>query len=251
MLSNEEDIVGEIVRFYEKLYSHEDSQILGFEGVEWAGIDTVLSEWLKRPFNEEEIKEAVFDCDGSRAPCPDGYSMMVFQAHWDIVKANIVKVFNEFYRSGIINGISNETYICLVPKKLNSCRVGDFRPISLVNSLYKIIAKVLAKRLQAVLGKTISQSQGAFVAGRQILDVVLVANEVVEDYRRRKKKGLVFKIDFEKAYDNVKWGFWTLCYKERILEANGDVGLRGAFLLSPTQSLLTVDRGENLEALKD
>ena len=149
----------------------------------------------------------MFDCDGSKAPSPNGYSMMVFQAHWDIVKADLVKVFDEFYRSGIINGISNETYICLIPKKLNSCRVGDFRPISLVTSLYKIIAKVLAKRLQAVLGKTISQSQGAFVAGRQILDVVLVANEVVEDYRKRKKKGLVFKIDFEKAYDNVSWGF--------------------------------------------
>ena len=207
VLTNEEDIVGEIVRFYEKLYSYADSEILGFEGVEWVGIDTLLSEWLERPFNEEEIKEAVFDCDGSKAPGPDGYSMMVFQAHWDIVKVDILKIFEEFHRTGIINGITNETYICLIPKKINSCRIRDFRPISLVTSLYKIIAKVLARRLQAVLGKTTSQAQGAFVAGRQILDVVLVANEVVEDYKRRKKEGLVFKIDFEKAYDNVRWGF--------------------------------------------
>ena len=76
-----------------------------------------------------------------------------------------------------------------------------------MTSLYKILAKVLTKRLQAVLGRTISQAQGTSVAGRQILDVVLVANEVVEDYTRRKKKGLVFKIDFEKGYDNVSWGF--------------------------------------------
>ena len=77
----------------------------------------------------------------------------------------------------------------------------------MVTSLYKIIAKVLAKRLQTVLAETISKYQGAFVAGRQILDVVLVANEAMEDYRRGNRKGLVFKIDFEKAYDNVSWDF--------------------------------------------
>ena len=85
-----------------------------------------------------------------------------------------------------------------------------------MTSLYKIIAKVWAKRLQAILGETISISQGAFVAGRQILDVALVANEVVEDYRR-KKQSLVFKIDFEKAYDNVKWGFLDLVLQKKNL----------------------------------
>ena len=85
-----------------------------------------------------------------------------------------------------------------------------------MTSLYKIIAKVLAKRLQAVLGGTISNFQGAFVEGRQILDVVLVANEVVEEYRKGKKKGLVFKIDFEKAYDNVRWGFLDFVLQRKI-----------------------------------
>ena len=67
------------------------------------------------------------------------------------MKCDILKVFEEFYRSGVINGISNKTYICSIPKKLNSCRVRDFRPISLVTSLCKIIANVLAKKLQVVL----------------------------------------------------------------------------------------------------
>ena len=153
------------------------------------------------------MKAAVFECDGNKAPGPDEFSMAFFQSQWDTVKTDIMKVFKEFYKSGIINGITNETYICLIPKKLNSCRVKDFRPISLVTCLYKVIAKVLAKRLQTVLGETISKSQGALVAGRQILDVVLVANEAIEDYRRCKKEGLVVKIDLEKAYDNVSWDF--------------------------------------------
>ena len=206
-VAREEDIVREIISYFKGLYSNQVSQFRGFVGVEWKGITNTLSDWLERPFSEEEVKEAVFECDGSKTPGPDGFSLAVFQTQWDTVKTDMMKVFEEFYGSGIINGISNETYICLIPKKLNSCRVRDFRPISLVTSLYKIIAKVLAKRLQSVLPKTISKYQGAFVAGRQILDVVLVANEAVEDYRRGNREGLVFKIDFEKAYDNVSWDF--------------------------------------------
>ena len=115
--------------------------------MEWKGIDNSLANWLERPFTEMEVKEAVFQCDGNKAPGPDGYSMAVFQSQWEMVKTDIIKVVEEFHGSGIINGITNETYICLIPKKLNSCRVSDFRPISLVTSLYKIIAKMLAKRL--------------------------------------------------------------------------------------------------------
>lgn len=67
-------------------------------------------------------------------------------------------------------------------------KIGDYRPISLVTSLYKILGKVLSKRLQDVLGGTVSLSQGVFVQGRQILDVALAANEVVEEYRSLHKE---------------------------------------------------------------
>ena len=94
----------------------------------------------------------------------------------------------------------------MIPKKSNSSSARDFRPISLVTSLYKIISKVLSFRLKEVLVDTIVETQGAFVTGRHILDVVLGANEVVE-YRKAGKSVVVFKIDFEKAYDCVEWGF--------------------------------------------
>ena len=86
----------------------------------------------------------------------------------------------------------------------------------MVTSLYKIIAKVLSGRMRKVIHETISSSQGAFVEGRQILDAVLIANEVVDEKRRSEEEGIDFKIDFEKAYDHVDWGIL-----EHVLERKG------------------------------
>ena len=74
----------------------------------------------------------------------------------------------------------------------------DLRPINLVGGLYKILTKVLANRIKRVMDKVISKSQNAFVEGRQILDAVLITNEIVDSTLRRKKCGLIYKLDIEK-----------------------------------------------------
>jgi hypothetical protein len=85
--------------------------------------------------------------------------------------------------------------------------VRDFRPISFVGGIYKIISKVLANRFKSVLGKIISNTQNAFVGGRQILDLVLIANECVDSQIRSGDLGLLCELDLEKAYDHVNWDF--------------------------------------------
>ena len=74
----------------------------------------------------------------------------------------------------------NATFISLIPKKVDAVEVRDFRPISLIGGVYKIIAKVLANRLKLVLGDIVHESRNAFVKGRQILDFVLIANECLD-----------------------------------------------------------------------
>lgn len=96
---------------------------------------------------------------------------------------------------------------CLIPKKVGAKTVGDYRPISLTLCLYKIIARVQSERLKKVLPRTIMEYQSAFVANRQILDASLIANKLIDEWRRKKGKGVCIKLDIEKAFDIVDWKF--------------------------------------------
>nr|GEZ36427.1 RNA-directed DNA polymerase, eukaryota [Tanacetum cinerariifolium] len=97
--------------------------------------------------------------------------------------------------------------IALIPKVPDANLVKDFRPISRIGSMYKIIAKILANRLVGVLGDIVNEVQSAFITKRQILDAPFILNEVIQWCKLKKKQSLIFKVDFEKAYDSVRWDF--------------------------------------------
>lgn len=96
----------------------------------------------------------------------------------------------------------------MVPKCQNPSGLGDFRPINLVGVICKAISKVVANWFKKVVPSIISESQSAFLKGRLIF---LVVNEIFSWAKANKKKVFLFKIDFEKAYDNVNWGFVFVC----------------------------------------
>ena len=97
--------------------------------------------------------------------------------------------------------------ICLIPKEQDATVIQKFRPISLVDCCYKIISKILTTRLTDIMDDIVDRSQTAFMKGRIILDNVLVAHEIIHYARVQKQKGILVKIDFEKAYDKINWDF--------------------------------------------
>ncbi|KAJ0806197.1 putative RNA-directed DNA polymerase [Helianthus annuus] len=112
-----------------------------------------------------------------------------------------------FFETGMINRGCGSAFIALIPKSRDPLGLSDYRPISLVGVINKVISKILANRMKPILNDIISNSQSAFLKGRFILDAPLVINELLSWARKNKKQVFFLKVDFEKAYDNVNWGF--------------------------------------------
>jgi hypothetical protein len=83
-----------------------------------------------------------------KAPGPDGLPTCFYHDNWEIVGEEVCAAALNFFNYGIFDETVNATNIVLIPKKNNPSKVTDFRPISLCNVLYKIVAKVLANRLK-------------------------------------------------------------------------------------------------------
>lgn len=103
---------------------------------------------LDAPFDEEEIKEAVFSLPSVKAPGPDGFIDAFFKSCWGIIKADVVAAVLQLANlRGDCAGLINSTNIILLPKKPNASWIGDYRPISLIYSTSRIFSKLLANRL--------------------------------------------------------------------------------------------------------
>jgi hypothetical protein len=112
--------------------------------------------------------------------------------------------------SGRIPKILNSTFLALIPKTDNPETLDNFRPISLCNCTYKIVSKVIARRIKRILSKNILKQQFGFLEGRQIHEAIGIAQEGLHSMKTRSLKGTVLKIDLSKAYDRVSWMYIQL-----------------------------------------
>jgi len=121
------------------------------------------------------------------------------------MKHDLFTMVLEFFRRGKLPKGINTSYIALILKVAGGSSFNDFRLISLLNELYKIITKILATRLKEVMQCVVNPSQSTFITGRNILDSVLIANEMLDSMKSRSCQGFLLKLDFRKAFDTVSW----------------------------------------------
>jgi hypothetical protein len=134
---------------------------------------------LVAPFSSAEFKAAVWDCGSNKAPGPDGFNFGFIKRFWDVLGTYFCSVFEQFYNSGEISKGCSSSFITLIPKCSDPMSLKDYRPISLIGCISKVISKVLANRLKCVISSSVSEQQLAYISGRSILDGPLVLNELI------------------------------------------------------------------------
>ncbi|KAL6549238.1 hypothetical protein OROHE_009083 [Orobanche hederae] len=211
---NEESKIVEVVEtYFDKLFTSTNPSDNDMEEVLMHHIPTLpteMAEELLLPFTAEEVKKALFQMHPTKAPGPDGFPAGFFQKLWTVVGNTVIsEVLQILNNNGNIDSW-NATNIVLVPKMNKPKCMKDFRPISLCNTTYKIVSKVLLNRLRPALRYVVDPMQSAFIKGRLISDNILLGFECM-NWLRHKKKGkagyAIAKLDISKAYDRVEWNY--------------------------------------------
>nr|GEX77070.1 RNA-directed DNA polymerase, eukaryota [Tanacetum cinerariifolium] len=162
---------------------------------------------LDRCISHDEIRGAVWNCGVNKSPGPDGLTFEFFRRYWSFIGPDFCSAIDCFFESGNFPMGNNASFIALIPKVTDAKFVTDFRPISLIGCVYKVVTKILANRLATVITDLVSDTQSAFVSNRQILDGPFILNELIAWCKRKKKQAMIFKVDFAKEYDSVRWDY--------------------------------------------
>jgi hypothetical protein len=213
-----EEIAQCFVSYFKNIFSSSTTTSMGqTPHVLYTGI--IQDDYTNSTPDKEEIWSILKEMRNEASPGPDGLNAAFYKAAWNWIGDDITKLVQNFYHNGYLPQQLNETSIALIPKKLHCSTPQDFRPISLCNVIYKIIAKSLANRMKPHLPNRIIDAQQAFIEGRRISNNVIVAQEITHSFSLSswKHQAFMIKIDLAKAFDRIEWDFIFMALQNRDL----------------------------------
>ncbi|CAA7042276.1 unnamed protein product [Microthlaspi erraticum] len=212
-VTNTDQLKSMAVQYYRNLLGTPNSEVQPFSKDQIQDIHSFrcgesMAQLLSAIPTDDEITKVFSSLPRNKAPGPDGFTMEFFASSWDLVGSDLVAAVKEFFTSSVMLRHVNATVISLIPKVPGAETLSNFRPISLCNTVYKVISRILSSRLKILTPEVVQRNQVGFVNGRLLCENVLLASELVRDFNRIgvTTRGCL-QIDISKTYDNVDWRF--------------------------------------------
>ena len=143
----------------------------------------------------------------NKSPGLDGITTEFYQVFWPTLGNLLVTVFNESHELGSLPESQRKSVMSLIFKKDDDEYIANYRPISLTNVDYRILAFTLAQRMQNIMKNIVNTDQSAYIKGRYMGTNIRLVDDVIEYYDLASKSGILFMLDFTKAFDTLQWDF--------------------------------------------
>ena len=249
IISDQFQILNEAKLFYEELYTSKDEQLTDINlntllaNTDTKKLNVQESNTIEGFLTYEEAGSTLKAMQNNRSPGSDGFSAEFFKIFWKNLGHFIVRSINYGFKKGELSITQREGIITCIPKG-NKPRhfISNYRPISLLNCIYKIASGVIANRIKGTLQKLIHKDQTGFIAGRYIGENTRLIYDIMDYTEENNLPGLLLLVDFEKAFDSVSWSF---IYK--VLEYFGfGVSIISWIKLFNNNAKLRINQGGNL-----
>ncbi|OMO86355.1 reverse transcriptase [Corchorus capsularis] len=211
-ISDPLDLQQLVLSYFKNLFSTTNiAEHLSFDSFneDWASLLPEDLAALNIPLTDVEIHKTLWTFKPDKAPGPDGLHPGFYQRNWATVKSKICSAIHDIFYSASMPPEFNGTLISLIPKCHGLTNLSQFRPISLCNTIYKLVTNILVLRLRPFLNKLICPLQSSFIPGRQGIDNVVIVQELIHTMKKTKgaRGWMAIKIDLEKAFEKLEWGF--------------------------------------------
>jgi Reverse transcriptase (RNA-dependent DNA polymerase) len=151
---------------------------------------------LDNQITEDEVQKAIASMPDGKSSGPDGFPIEFYKKFWFLIKDDVMALVTAVHNNSMDVSCLNKAQITLIPKREGASKIKEFRPISVINTIIKIITKLYSTRLQPFLPVIISKQQTAFVEGRSIMESFMTARELLHLYNKKKVPAVLFKVDF-------------------------------------------------------